>query len=828
MLGVNFAGAKFKQYIKSSNKKVVYSLPWSFFVGKEDEGIVLLKAGALMRCYTYTCPDLSSSSAESVARIASYFNDALRRLGNWSFHIEARRDTSKEYPGTTYDNTLAYLVDARRKENFQNGEHYKDTLYLTITYPLKSQIEQKVTSILYKNETEDDDGGYYNLEECYKEIDFFKSKTDEIVSYIASRISIRNLNNDETTTYLHNCISSTPSDRIAPKSPMFFDNFICDQNIDISTCLKIDDKYCPIVTVMDFPSETIPAMFNLLNSAHVEYRWVTRWIGMEKQDAKKFLEHYQKKFYGARKSWKTLMYETAMDTNSGQEDVTASSFEADVNAAQIELANDVVSLGFYTSVIEVWHPDYETAMECAKYVSAIINSCGFSSKVETTNSFQAWLGSLPGNVYANVRKDTLTSVNCSHVLPLCSLWEGMRENAWTRDHIGCSAPLLTCSTPNGTPFFLNLNINDVFHSFVFGPSGAGKSTFLCLLEASWLKYKDSHVIVLDKDKTARGVTMGAGGVYVEPGSEDVAFQPLRNLDTDVDLMWASEFIQQCLAEQGIVTDAKKNEHILDALKQLRDTKEPNGRDITTFQQYVIDDEIRVGIQPYTLTGQYGKIFDAKDTKIGMSRFVMIELGTLMKLGKAAVTPALMFLFKFIESHFAKPNDDKGHMTLLVLDEAWVYLDNDYFSKTIEDWLLTLRKKRVAVVFATQEVSKAANSKISTTIVSQCQTRFYLADPNATTDIVREGYRQFGLDEDEINTIANGRMKRDYFYKSPYGARMFQLELDKFTLGLICPDASLLDRLEQRYGRNSQIELAAEISREEGFNPDKYLKDANIA
>lgn len=271
-------------------------------------------------------------------------------------------------------------------------------------------------------------------------------------------------------------------------------------------------------------------------------------------------------------------------------------------------------------------------------------------------------------------------------------------------------------------------------------------------------------------------------------------------------------------------DARKREAIRAALIQLRETKSPEKRDMTSFQQYVQDEDIKVGIEPYTLDGEYGSIFDAHDTRIDLSKFIMIEMGILMQMGKACVTPALMYIFKFIESLFSKGNDDLGHPTLLVMDEAWAFLDNPYFSKKIDDWLRTLRKKHVAVVFATQDVPSVAKSSISTTILSQCQTRFYLADPNAASDMLSRYYSSFGLTDDEIGTVAKGRMKRDYFYKSPNGARLFDLELDNFQLALLCPPKSVLDRIESIHGRNSGVQLADEILRMQGFNPDIYLKD----
>ena len=691
-----------------------------------------------------------------------------------------------------------------------------------MTCQVKSDLTSKGSSLLYK--ADDSEGQeYYNRQNVQKEIQLFRDRSDEIISYIKSRIDVNQMDNDGVVSYIASSLSTKWKNRIAPTTPVFFDSFITDEDIETGTCMKIGSMYCPIVAVRDFPSETYPAVFDLLNKADVDYRWTTRWIGMDKVQSAKLIEKYQKRFNNSRKSWGQAFVEAAGNVSTDRVDPAAIAFEEDTNEAKVNLSKDAVSFGYYTSCIEVWDENYDNAMEKATYIAGLINSTGFGAKVETSNCFQAWLGMLPGNNYSDVHKTLLSSANCSHIIPLSSLWTGDFSNRWTNEHFGCGSPLLV-GTSFRSPFFLNMNVGDIFHAFIFGPSSAGKSTFLCLLESQWLKYEDAQVIVLDKDKTARGVCIASGGSYVEPGADSFAFQPLKDLDTEQDLTWACEFIELCLSEQHIVCNAEKSEAIRAALLQLRDTKVPERRDITSFQQYVQDDEIKVGIEPYTLDGQYGAIFDAHGTNLEMSRFIMIEMGILMRMGSACITPALMYLFKFIEARFAKENDDKGHSTLLVMDEAWVFLDNPYFAKRIDDWLRTLRKKHVAVVFATQDVPSVAKSGISTTILSQCQTRFYLADPNAASDMLSPYYRTFGLTDSEIAALAEGRMKRDYFYKSPNGARMFQLELDAFQLALLCPPKSVLDAMENRYGRNSGRELAADILRMQGFNPDVYLKN----
>lgn len=824
MLGVDFLGAKFKLSQKHKMDKLCYYLPYNFLIGKYEEGLVYLKPGALMRTYSFKCPDLGSASAEAINAVSMYFNDSIKRLGDgWAAHFEARRQVTRDYPGCNWNNKLGYLIDSRRKEIFQNeSTHYKNYYFLTLTYQVKSDLTSKGSSLLYKS---DNSAGqdYFNHRNVQKEIQLFRDLSEECISYVKSRLEISPLNNDEVVSYIASSMSTTWKKRIAPTSPVFFDSFITEEDIETGTCMKVGKMYCPIVAIRDFPTETYPAVFDLLNKADVDYKWTTRWIGMNKVASAKLIEKYQKRFNNSRKSCGQAFVEAAGNVSTDRVDPAAIAFEEDTNTAKVSLSKDMVSFGYYTSCIEVWDENYDVAMEKATYIAGLINSAGFGAKIEISNSFQAWLGMLPGNNYADVHKTLLSSINCANIIPLSSLWSGDFKNRWTSEHIGCGAPLLT-ATSHRSPFFLNLNVGDLFHSFIFGPSGAGKSTFLCLLESQWLKYKDAQVIVLDKDKTARGVCIASGGSYVEPGADDFAFQPLKDLESELDITWASEFIELLLNEQNVIVDARKKDAIRDALMQLRDTKAPERRDITSFQQYVQDDDIKVGIEPYTLDGQYGSIFDAHDTKLDLARFIMIEMGTLMKLGEACVTPALAFIFKFIEKRFAKENDDKGHPTLLVMDEAWVFLNNEYFSTKIDEWLRTLRKKHVAVVFATQDVPSVAKSSISSTILSQCQTKFYLADPNAASDMISSYYASFGLEEDEIAALSRARMKQDYFYKSPNGSRMFQLELDKFQLALLCPPKSIMDELERRYGRNSGKELAEEILEAQGFRTDFYMKN----
>jgi len=835
MLGVNFQNIfDFKRFKEKKNRLSSFC-PWSFPVGKYEEGIILLKPGSLMRCYAFTCPDLGCASAESINAVSFYFNEAIKQLGDgWGCQFQSFRMLSNEYPGCDWVNIAGYLIDRRRQDLFQGqDEHFINYYFLILTCNLKSEIYSKVTGLLYKTDIAGDEK-FYDLQKCEQEIQSFRDQTEAVVSHLNGRVFYRELNNDECATLIHSSVSSRHHDVKAPRAPILFDHYITDDNLEIANTLKLGDFYIPIVAIRDFPMQTYPAMFDVLNASQIEYKWSSRWISRSKADSNKDLEKYQKRFYGSRKAWGTAIGETLGDFESAHEDPSAIAFEEDAKNARVELATDIYSFGYYTSSIMVWDKNYDVAMEKARYIVSLINSCAFTAKIETTNSFQAFLSMQPGNMYANVRRPIISSGNMSHIIPLSSIWSGIKFNQWTGDCFGCAAPLLTCSTSSNVLFFLNLNVGDIGHAFIFGPTGAGKSTLLSLLASQFTKYRNANVIILDKDLSSRSITIASGGIYVEPGAQDIAFQPLRELETEVDLSWAAEFIKLLLEMQNIKVDATMSDAIMAALKQIRDEKGANDRTLTTFQQYInytnpitgIND-IRVGIQPYTINGEYGRIFDASNTNIGLSKWIMIEMGTLMKMGKNAVTPALFFIFRFIEKIYTLPNGlPTGDPTLLILDEAWVFLDNAFFAKKIEEWLVTLRKKNVFCVFATQEVAKACKSSLSTTIISQCLTKIYLADTSASSEVVAEYYRYFKLEDNEIAALSRARMKRDYFYKSPAGARMFELNLDKFQLALLTSNHTLLNQLETEYGKNSRKPLAVEILKRQGITDYKrYLTKA---
>jgi type IV secretion system protein VirB4 len=131
---------------------------------------------------------------------------------------------------------------------------------------------------------------------------------------------------------------------------------------------------------------------------------------------------------------------------------------------------------------------------------------------------------------------------------------------------------------------------------------------------------------------------------------------------------------------------------------------------------------------------------------------------------------LTYLFHRLEERF------DGAPTLLVLDEAWVFLDHPLFAARIREWLKVLRKKNVAVLFATQSLADIAQSSIAPAIIESCPQRIFLPNERAGEPQSRAAYARFGLNERQIELISRATPKRDYYLQSRRGNRLFDLKL----------------------------------------------------
>ena len=187
---------------------------------------------------------------------------------------------------------------------------------------------------------------------------------------------------------------------------------------------------------------------------------------------------------------------------------------ADADQALQALGGDHVSFGYLTTTITVMDADRLRAEEKRRAVERVVNGAGFTCLRESINAVEAWLGSLPGHVYANVRQPIIHTLNLAHLVPLSSVWAGPARN----EHLG-GPPLFYADTSGSMPFRFSTHVGDVGHMLIVGPTGAGKSVLLALLALQFRRYAGAQIYIFDKGFSARAAVLAMGGAHHALGSD---------------------------------------------------------------------------------------------------------------------------------------------------------------------------------------------------------------------------------------------------------------------------------------------------------------------
>jgi type IV secretion system protein TrbE len=768
-------------------------LPWAALVAP---GIILNKDGSFLRVIAFRGPDLESATEAELIAASARLNNLLKRFGSgWALHIEAERREALDYPDGAFPEPVSWLVDEERRAGFAAvGAHYESRSFLTLTFlPPADPTDSLTRSLIERSEPS-------KGRDWREALQRFVTETGRAIDLLGTVMAeVQPLDDAATLTYLHGTISDRAHPVAVPETPFYLDGLLCDTPLTGGLEPRLGDLHLRTITILGFPPLSRPAILDALNHLGFAYRWVTRFVPLDRSDADRALKRLRRLWFNKRKSIAALLREVLTNQPVTLLDSDADNKMADADLALQALGGDHVAFGYLTVTVTVSDRDLDRVEEKRRAVERTIHGLGFTVIDETVNAVEAWLGSLPGHVYANIRQPLVHSLNLAHLMPLSSVWAGPERD----DHLGAPA-LLQAETRGSTPFRLSVHVGDVGHMMIVGPTGAGKSVLLALFALQFRRYRDARIIIFDKGFSARAAVLAMGGSHHQLGTStdgagELAFQPLRCIDRIEERTWAAGWIVNLLEQEGVLVTPDTKAVIWSALENLA-TAPPAERSLTGLSLLLQSQLLRQALAPFTLEGPHGRLLDAAEDDLAVSDIHGFETEALMA-DKGAVAPVLTYLFHRIEARFT------GEPTLLILDEAWSFLDHPLFAARIREWLKVLRKKNVAVIFATQSLADIAGSSIAPAIIESCPQRLFLPNDRAAEPEVREAYAGFGLNARQLELIARATPKRDYYLQSSRGNRLFELGLGPVALAL----CTASDPVSQR-----RIDALLETHGREGF------------
>ncbi len=749
-------------------------LPWAALAAP---GVVLNKDGSFQRTARFRGPDLDSATPAELVAVTARLNNALRRLGSgWALFVEAQRIPALAYPDSLFPDPVSALVDRERREQFrEEGRHFESCYYLTLLWMPPAEDAARAEGWLYE-------GRAAKGVDPSELLQGFTDRSDRLLYLVEGFMPEAGwLDDAATLTYIHSTISTRRQRVRVPETPMHLDALLADEPLTGGLEPRLGEHHLRTLTVTGFPSVTFPGLLDELNALAFEYRWATRAIMLDKTDATRLLTKIRRQWFAKRKSVAAILKEVMTNEASVLVDNDASNKAADADLALQELGADHAGLTYVTATVTVWDRDPALAAEKLRLVEKVIQGRDFTCAIEGMNAVEAWLGSLPGHVYANVRQPPISTLNLAHLIPLSAIWAGPE-----RDEHFDAPPLLYGKAEGSTPFRFSLHTGDVGHTLIVGPTGAGKSVLLALMALQFRRYPESQIFAFDFGGSIRAAALAMGGDWQDLGGglsdesdAGVQLQPLAGIDDHAERAWAAEWLAAILAGEGVVIDPQAREHLWSALTSLASAPRAE-RTFTGLAVLLQSQDLKTALAPWCLGGPWGRLLDAEAEHLGSASVQAFETEGLVGAGSAAAV--LSYLFHRIEDRL------DGRPTLIMIDEGWLVLDSPAFAAQLRQWLKTLRKKNASVVFATQSLADIETSGIASAIIESCPTRLFLPSDRAGEPQIARIYERFGLNARQIEILSRATPKRDYYCQSRRGNRLFELGLGEVALAFVAASA----------------------------------------
>jgi type IV secretion system protein VirB4 len=820
------------------------AIPWR---GVAAPGVLLhKKRHGLQRSYAMRGPDVDGESREHQGALALQANEAFKHLGGrWMIQTEAQRGRVWRLPRRRSASPVANLLEQTHHDHLLADPGCRETqYYLTLTWwPMEAATRQALGFLVSGPGTSRHAG-----QDAVQLLKDFRQQADYLTELLKGVLAIcRPLTMGETFTYLHNCVSHEWHEVGDLAVYTDIDQQLCTSPFAGGWYPLLGDPLDPTAwhlrtcSLVGYPAESMVGITRTLEAAQVDFRWCTRWIGMEKQVQSGMLTRTQHAWVNKERSFLTRNVESFSGREVRVIDSDATNKALDADAARQEIGADLIAFGHFTKTVTVWDPDPDQAEAKLTLVRQALASRGFTTTAERQHATAALLSTIPGNSEDNVRKTGQHSLTLAHLCPgLTAAWPGPE-----RDEYLNAGPWFYGLSAGRTLVRIVNHIRDLGHFLVPGPTRSGKSTLGNFLRLMWMLYANAQAKLFDLDGHGRLLTYLLGGQWYDLGATGTRLQPFRRIDDEAYRHRILEWLLELLEDFGLPRDARTVSYVGSNLRKLAkyppaqrtmsqlitlmaegsresELRAKAGRidaqgishpDPDLKALVVLATNIRMVLKQFTDEGEFGGIFDGTEDLLQAQPVETFELRTLLS------RPRMMgAVLRYVLLH-TDLQMTTDHPMLLLLDDAaitWMADDNQRQTQQglmraarreekVKEWLMTTAKKAVSVGFMTHSLEQVFNSVLGVLLTEACPSRFYMPNPSALEPNIRRIYEAMGLADTAILQVATARPQRDIYYSCrETGQIKFSLPLPPLILNCVArnraDDHALMDRLMQQEGR----------------------------
>ncbi len=548
--------------------------------------------------------------------------------------------------------------------------------------------------------------------------------------------------------------------------------------VELAPAGPLGRRFVALVSIKDWPSQTMPGMFDELARLPFEMTMSQSFAFVERREALGKMNLALRRMRSAEDE--------------------AVSLREDLSIAKDEVAAGRAGFGEHHTTIALPADDLKLLDSHVAEVIALLADLGITAVREDIALEPAFWAQFPGNFRYIARRGLVSTTNFAGFASLHNFPVGKRS----RNHWGDAVTLF--ETTAAGPYFFNFHQQDLGNFTVIGPSGSGKTVVLNFLLAQARKY-NPRIIFFDKDRGAELFIRAIGGSYdrLRPDAPS-GLNPLQLPDTPANRQFLIEWLT--LLAGGI--DSAEAEQLRDAIETsyLQPVKRRRLRYLVELfrgSDRPRADDLHARLRPWWGEGERAWLFDNEEDRTDLAaQTVGFDMTAILD-DPTARTPAMLYFFHRVEERL------NGSPAIIVIDEGWKALDDDVFVRRIKDWEKTIRKRNGIVGFATQSAQDALESRIASAIIEQAATQIFMINPKARAEDYING---FGLSHHEYELVKS-LPDSSHCFLIRHGRESVVARLD------LTGERDILTILS---GREGTVRLFDELVKTHGEDPASWL------
>ena len=564
--------------------------------------------------------------------------------------------------------------------------------------------------------------------------------------------------------------------------------------------LRLDGEPVILYSLLSPPGAAKANLLQALYRLDATMTVTLEWRPQGLDTARRKIRGAQRHYFSKRYSMSAAVQETE-GTATAMVDTAAEAESERLGDALVELETDGIAYGDLALTVAL-HGPLSLTESLDGDIRRIFTSHDAKVIREGYGQLPAWFSRMPAQPRRRQVRSVFVSAGAvASMAPIFGPPVGTPRSGHLR-----KAALAILETQWRTPYYYDLFKGDVGHTLVLGATGAGKSFTLNFLLVQALQY-DPRILILDLGGSYRWLTQFLGGGYMElspEGDEGGGFRlrPFSLPAGQRTFGFLAGWIARLLRIGGWTLGGEDPSEIRARVEDIY-AFAPSRRTLGVLVRS-LPSKMWPAMGRWHGDGAWGKYFDnpADGEDLQFQDWQVIDMAGAAE-HEDLCEAALFYLLERLRLALENP-DETARVKLMVVDEAWRYLQDPAVLSYLAEAAKTWRKKNAALVIATQSAVDVTGTAGAEALLESMPTKLFLANP----ELPDKAAETFRLNPSEVNTIRGLIPKRELYLRRTDAAGILRLEVDPASYWLYTSspvDAHKRAEAVRKYGLIEAIE-----------------------